>query len=148
MGNSDPRSGDRLRRQHYFADFTLDLDRGVLLRGSEEIELRPKSFAVLTYFVEHHGRLLSKGVLTAALWPDLAVTDNSLPQCLVEIRRALGDDSQQMIRILVRWWTLPPDPAPRQETRLRFCMTGSFRVRAPGRGKKKSATLRPKSRAA
>jgi DNA-binding winged helix-turn-helix (wHTH) protein/Tol biopolymer transport system component len=80
----------------------LDLDRGVLLRGSEEIDLRPKSFAVLTYFVEHHGGLLSKDVLTAALWPDLAVTDNSLPQCLVEIRRALGDDSQQMIRTVAR----------------------------------------------
>ena len=27
-----------------------------------------------------------------AIWPDAAVTDDSLVQCLVEIRRALGDD--------------------------------------------------------
>ena len=26
------------------------------------------------------------------IWPDVAVTDDSLVQCLVEIRRALGDD--------------------------------------------------------
>src|SRR5687767_2445094 len=37
-----------------------------------------------------------------AVWADIAVTDNSLAQCLLEIRRALGDDSQQLIRTMKR----------------------------------------------
>jgi DNA-binding winged helix-turn-helix (wHTH) protein/Tol biopolymer transport system component len=80
----------------------LDLDRGALLRGGEEVPLRPKPFEVLVYLVERHGRLVTKAQLTEAVWPDTAVMDNSLAQCLVDVRRALGDESQQVIRTVPR----------------------------------------------
>jgi DNA-binding winged helix-turn-helix (wHTH) protein/TolB-like protein len=85
-----------------FDDFTLDLDRGCLLRAGEEIKLRPKSFEVLKYLVERHGRLVSKNDLIQAIWPDSFVTDDSLVQCLVEVRRALGDDSQRFVKTVPR----------------------------------------------
>src|SRR5262249_33814134 len=94
--------GERLRRQYSFGDFTLDLERGVLRRGVEEVTLRPKAFEILTHLVEHHSVLVTKTALIAAVWPDTAVMDNSLAQCLVEIRRALGDDSQQLTRTVAR----------------------------------------------
>jgi TolB-like protein/DNA-binding winged helix-turn-helix (wHTH) protein/Tfp pilus assembly protein PilF len=97
-----PYSSEQLRREYSFGEFTLDLERGFLRRCGEEVVLRPKSFEVLTYLVEHHGRLVTKDVLTEAVWPDAAVTDNSLTQCIVEVRRALGDDSQQLIRTVAR----------------------------------------------
>ncbi len=37
-----------------------------------------------------------------AVWPATAVTDNSLTQCMVEIRRALDDDAQEFIRTVAR----------------------------------------------
>ena len=37
---------------------------------------------------------MTKGELTEAVWPNTAVMDNSLAQCLVEIRRALGDEQR------------------------------------------------------
>jgi DNA-binding winged helix-turn-helix (wHTH) protein/Tol biopolymer transport system component len=80
----------------------LDLDRATLCRENEELTLRPKSFEVLTYLAEHHGRLVTKGELVERLWPNTAVTDNSLAQCIVEIRRVLGDDTQQLIRTIAR----------------------------------------------
>lgn len=89
-------------RQYRFGDCTLDLDAGFLRRGGEEVTLRPKVFDALTYLVERHGRLVTKTELIEAIWPDAAVTDNSLAQCLLEIRRALGDDSQQVIRTVSR----------------------------------------------
>jgi DNA-binding winged helix-turn-helix (wHTH) protein len=64
--------------------------------------LSPKAFEVLAYLVEHHGRLVTKTALIEAVWPDTAITDNSLAQRLLEIRRALGDDSQHMIRTVSR----------------------------------------------
>ena len=88
--------------QYRFGEFTLDLDSGFLRRGADEITLRPKVFDALTYLVERSGRLVTKAELIGAIWPDAAVTDNSLAQCLLEIRRALGDDSQQMIRTVAR----------------------------------------------
>ncbi len=89
-------------RQYRFGDFTLDLDGGFLRRGAVEVTLRPKVFDALTYLVERHGRLVTKAELIDAIWPDAAVTDNSLAQCLLEIRRALGDDSQQVVRTVAR----------------------------------------------
>ena len=86
----------------FFNGFTLDLARGCLLRGDLEVKLRPKSFELLRYLIENHGRLISKEELIRSVWVDAAVTDNSLSQCLIELRRALGDDSQTIIRNVPR----------------------------------------------
>lgn len=102
MSSPESRPGERPRRQYSFGEFTLDLDRGALTRAGEELALRSKSFEALTYLVERHGQLVTKSALVDAIWPDTAVGDNSLAQCLFEIRRALGDDSQQLIRTVAR----------------------------------------------
>jgi DNA-binding winged helix-turn-helix (wHTH) protein/Tol biopolymer transport system component len=102
LSSPEPYPGERAPRQYCFVDFTLDLEGGFLWRGVEEITLRPKAFEVLSYLVKHHGRLVSKTALTEAVWRDAAITDNSLAQCLLEIRRALADDSQQLIRTVAR----------------------------------------------
>jgi len=82
-----------------FGDFTLDLTRGCLLRrGGEKVKLRPKSFEVLKYLVENGGRLVSKEELIGAVWAETAVTDDSLVQCLIEVRRALGEHGQHFIK--------------------------------------------------
>jgi DNA-binding winged helix-turn-helix (wHTH) protein/TolB-like protein len=85
-----------------FDEFTLDLARGCLFRGGEEIKLRPKSFETLKHLVENSGRLISKNELIAAVWPDTSVTDDSLVQCLIEVRRALGENGQQIIKTVPR----------------------------------------------
>jgi eukaryotic-like serine/threonine-protein kinase len=102
---------ERSQEQFRFADFTLDLEGGFLRRGGEEISLRPKAFEVLLYLAKRHGQLVTRRALIEAVWPETAVTDNSLSHCLLEIRRALGDDSQQLIRTVARrgyLFTAPP----------------------------------------
>jgi TolB-like protein/DNA-binding winged helix-turn-helix (wHTH) protein/predicted negative regulator of RcsB-dependent stress response len=86
----------------FFGAFTLDVTRGCLLRGHEEIKLRPKSFQVLKYLVENHGRLISKDELIQAAWADTAVTDDSLVKCLKDIRQALDDEAHQIIKTVPR----------------------------------------------
>src|ERR1039457_482073 len=93
---------ERHVRQYRFGDYKLDLEGGFLRRGDEEVALRAKSFEVLTYLVERHGRLVTKTELIEGVWRDAAVTDNSLAQCLVEIRRALDDDAQELVRTVAR----------------------------------------------
>jgi DNA-binding winged helix-turn-helix (wHTH) protein/TolB-like protein/Tfp pilus assembly protein PilF len=85
-----------------FSDFTLDLARGSLLRDGQELKLRPKVFDALCYLVENNNRLVSKDELIKAVWPDSFVTDDSLVQCLVELRRALCDDNQAYIKTVPR----------------------------------------------
>jgi TolB-like protein/DNA-binding winged helix-turn-helix (wHTH) protein/Flp pilus assembly protein TadD len=74
-----------------FAGFTLDTRRQLLVRGNEPIRLRPRSYDVLAYLVAQAGRLVSKQELMEAVWGEVAVTDDTLVQSLMEIRRALGD---------------------------------------------------------
>jgi len=85
-----------------FGEFTLDVARGCVLRAGEEIKLRPKVFETLKYLVEHAGRLISKQDLMQAVWPDAFVTDDSLVQCTLELRRALDDRTQQLFKTVPR----------------------------------------------
>src|SRR5689334_23302347 len=121
LSSPGPHSGERIRRQYSFGDFTLDLQRRLLRRGGDEVTLRSRSFDVLAYLVDHHGQLVTKSALMEAVWADTAVTDNSLAQCMVEIRRALEDDGQQLIRTVARRGyqfaapiSTPPVEFPRQ----------------------------------
>jgi len=98
-----PADMERLLAQTFsFNEFTLDLTRGCLFRNGEEIKLRPKSFDTLRHLVENSGRLISKNELIEAVWPGTAVTDDSLVQCLIEVRRALGEDGQQIVKTVPR----------------------------------------------
>jgi DNA-binding winged helix-turn-helix (wHTH) protein len=81
-----------------FGSFTLDLDRLCLFGPGGRAELRPKSFEVLRYLVEHEGRVVGKEELIKAVWLDVTVTDESLTRCISEVRRAIGDGSQQIIK--------------------------------------------------
>jgi predicted ATPase/DNA-binding winged helix-turn-helix (wHTH) protein len=85
-----------------FGEFTLDVGRGFVLKGGEEIKLRPKVYETLKYMVEHPGRLIGKQELIQAVWPDAFVTDDSLVQCTVELRRALDDHAQEFVKTVPR----------------------------------------------
>jgi TolB-like protein/DNA-binding winged helix-turn-helix (wHTH) protein/cytochrome c-type biogenesis protein CcmH/NrfG len=100
-GGGAPEIGarDRLMR---FASFTLDMEGGRLLAGDEEVPLRPKTFAFLCYLVTNPGRLISKDELLGALWPNVVVTEDSVVQCVTELRRALDDHEQRLIKTMRR----------------------------------------------
>lgn len=85
-----------------FADFTLDPLGGTIRRGENEIELRSKSVEVLAYIVERHGCLVTREELMQAIWPDVAVNDESLTRCIADIRKALCDEQQRFIRTVPR----------------------------------------------
>jgi DNA-binding winged helix-turn-helix (wHTH) protein len=76
-----------------FAPFSLDAASGSLYRGSEKTPLRSKSFALLRYLVEHPHRVVTKEELKAAVWPQSRVVDAALKVSILDIRKALGDDS-------------------------------------------------------
>jgi len=87
---------------YQFGGFTLDLTKGCVFKGVQEIKLRPKVYEALKYLVEHPGRLVGKQELMQAVWPDSFVTDDSLVQCALELRRALDDREQQLLKTVPR----------------------------------------------
>jgi len=89
-------------RTYSFDEFTLDLDRGALLRAGTDIKLRPKSFEVLNYLVERQGLLVTKDELLDAIWGQTGVAEDAVTHCVSDIRTAIHDQSQEMIQTVPR----------------------------------------------
>ena len=64
--------------------------------------LRPQAFATLRYLVANANRLVSKTELHEAVWSGVAVTDDSLVQCIHAIRQALGDADRSLLQTVSR----------------------------------------------
>ena len=77
----------------------IDLENELLIAASgTPIRLRRQSYAVLRYLHRQAGRLVTKEDLAQAVWPGIAVTDDSLVQCIHEIRVALGDEAHAIVK--------------------------------------------------
>ncbi|WP_217578120.1 tetratricopeptide repeat protein [Mesorhizobium sp. GbtcB19] len=85
-----------------FSGHRLDLRKGRLQRGGHDVDLRAKSLSLLTYLLENAGRVVGKDELVDAVWPNIAVSDDSLTQCMKDIRKALGAEADGLIRTVLR----------------------------------------------
>ncbi|MDP9190340.1 MAG: tetratricopeptide repeat protein [Acidobacteriota bacterium] len=77
-----------------FADVEIDVREGRVFREGSDQRLRQKVFQVLLYLIDHRDRPVSKEELMASVWSGTAVTDDAIVQCIVDLRRALGDDAR------------------------------------------------------
>ena len=84
MGSQEPQI-------YEFDDFRLDAAERLLRRRGEPVQLTPRVFDTLLYFVRHPGQVLGKEELMRALWPDAFVEENNLTQNVSTLRRALGE---------------------------------------------------------
>ena len=66
-----------------------------LWADKREIKLTPKAAAVLGLLVACAGRPVTKAELFAAAWGDRVVSDDALTTCVLELRKALGDDPRK-----------------------------------------------------
>jgi DNA-binding winged helix-turn-helix (wHTH) protein len=121
-----------------FGDVVLDVGRG-LLRDSKgaEVALRPKSLDLLLELASKPGHILSRDELFDAVWPDVTVTEDSIAQCVHEVRRAIGDPEGRILRTIVKRGycldveeSVPPTAAPRP---LRRSMRPAPRLPRAGR---------------
>ena len=107
-----------------FGEFRLDPVRAEFTRFGQPVALRPKTYALLSLFAASPGRVLGKDELLAALWPKAVVTEGSLTQCVGELRAALGEHGDNLIRTVSRLGyrfdaevlaDAAPEPAPAQD---------------------------------
>ena len=78
-----------------FGPFTIDSETRQLLRAGTEVHLSPKAFDLLCTLIESRPKVVDKETLHARIWPDTYVVDANLNVLVSEIRRAIGDKSQQ-----------------------------------------------------
>jgi TolB-like protein/Flp pilus assembly protein TadD len=90
--------------QFLFEDYTLDIDRQELRRGSQEIAVEPQVFDLLVYLVQNRERVVTKDDLLDAVWKGRFVSESNLTTRINAARKAIGDsgEQQRLIRTVAR----------------------------------------------
>lgn len=78
-----------------------DIARNELRDGADErVHLRAQSAKVLSHLAQNAGELVERDVLIEVVWGNIAVTDDSLTQCISEIRKCIGDKKKSILRTI------------------------------------------------
>jgi TolB-like protein/Tfp pilus assembly protein PilF len=89
--------------RHVLNGRTIDLRLGAVTDAAGKgVTLRPQAAAVLGVLVSRPGELVTKDELIKAVWNGIAVSDDSLVQCIKDIRDAIGDHKHQIITTVVK----------------------------------------------
>lgn len=86
-------------RFYEFGPYRLDRQARILLRGRTIVPLTPKVLDTLAALVEHRGAVMSKDQLLKAVWPDTFVEESNLSQNVSVLRKALGQDPDNLAYI-------------------------------------------------
>ena len=79
--------------------YYYDLNQQILVDSQgNTCALRHQSLKVLHYLALHANQVVTKAELFASIWRGLNVTDDSLVQCIAEIRHALQDRDHQILK--------------------------------------------------
>ena len=61
-------------------------------RDGATVRVEPKVMEVLVVLADRAGEVVSRDDLLAAVWPGVVVGDDALTQCIIKLRKALGDN--------------------------------------------------------
>jgi two-component system response regulator MprA len=99
----EPETIDRRKGQLRFADVRLDEDSREAFRADRELELRPKEFELLAYFLRHPGRVLSRREIFEDVWGyDFLGDSNVIEVTVGHLRQKLEGDSLSRLIHTVR----------------------------------------------
>ena len=76
--------------------------RSLTHKDGRSVRLRNKSKEVLIYLVQNPGRTVSKTEVLDTIWSDVIASDESLVQCIADIRRVIGKNARQIIETVPR----------------------------------------------
>lgn len=77
-----------------FGDFVLDAATRELMRGGTAVHLSPKAFRLLEALLQARPAVVPGPALREILWPSTFVHEANLPNLVVEVRTALGDEAR------------------------------------------------------
>jgi DNA-binding winged helix-turn-helix (wHTH) protein/TolB-like protein/Tfp pilus assembly protein PilF len=63
-------------------------------RDGQAVRLEPKAMEVLVYLADRPGRVVTRDELLSAVWAGVVVSDDTLTQAVIKLRRALQDSAK------------------------------------------------------
>jgi predicted ATPase/DNA-binding winged helix-turn-helix (wHTH) protein len=82
---------------YVFGGYELDEQRFELRQGGTKVPVQPKVLDVLFHLVRARERVVLKRELLDTVWADVVVSEASVSRVIMEARKAIGDELQQVI---------------------------------------------------
>ncbi len=80
--------------------FRLDLERRLLLRDGQPVELKSRAIEILCVLAAARGAIVTKDELMAKVWPGLVVEENNLHVHVSALRKALAKDASGAVHLM------------------------------------------------
>ncbi len=89
---------------YLFENYSLDVDRLELRRGSELVPVEPQVLDLLHYLIRNRDHVVTKDDLIADVWQGRIVSESTLSSRIAAARQVIGDtgDDQRLIRTIAR----------------------------------------------
>ena len=81
-------------RRIRFADFELNLDLYELTKRGEAVHIGARPLDLLICLIENQERIVGKEFLRIEVWNSAALSASTIPMCVLDLRKALGDSAR------------------------------------------------------
>jgi len=99
MSRTEPEIVPKDSEIYRLGDFIFEMKANQLRSiDGTRVALRSQSTQVLARLLRQCGKVVSKDALAETVWQDTFVTDDSLVQCIADIRRAIGDTNHEIVQ--------------------------------------------------
>ncbi len=112
-------------------NWQVDVTRCQIINGKRVIQLEPKVMDVLYFLAKHQGKVLSQEEIFAAVWPKSVYSPGSLQRCILQLRKALGENAQNAQLILThakRGYSLEAKVRKQQPSNVRKVIFSSLTI--------------------
>ena len=93
LRRSQPGGGARRSPVHEFGNVTVDMDHHEATKDGQPLELTPREFRLLGYFLEHQGEVVSREQLLDAVWGyDTIPFTRTVDTHVAKLRKKIEDD--------------------------------------------------------
>ena len=85
------------------ADLEMDLVKHKVTRGQKEIDLTNREYALLQYFLNHVGRVMTRTMLSSHVWEqDFDTSSNVIDVHIARLRRKIDDEFPEKLLRTIR----------------------------------------------
>jgi len=89
------------RREHQarYSDLLVLIDKRRIMYGEDELELDPREFDILNYFIQHAESVITREALIAAINRDGEIFDRTIDSHVSHVRRRLRESGVKTVQI-------------------------------------------------
>lgn len=84
----------QLPDEFYLLGWHVQLPLHRMVRGSTQVRLEPRLYALLVTFLKHQGSVVTRELLESEVWPNAVVGYDTLSNAVGRLRKAFEDDSR------------------------------------------------------